>query len=321
MSDPLDLAALTEAQFGEFYAAQAEPLFTQAETERQEGVGTFRRRMGVAAPAALLLAIVLYVLTRDLRAPLVVGAIALAAGAAFAYAPLASLSRRVKLNFLTALGAAIGVTYVEKPPKPAAADRCLRLNLLPGHDRAGFEDQFAGARHGCTFEVCEVHLESEHTDKDGNTSWTTVFRGKVIRVAFPKSFLGVTVVRRDAGLFNALRGMGALKRVGLGDTRFEKLFEVYSNDQVEARYLVHPVFMERLMALEDAMRGKNLRCAFQSGDLLLAVEAENQFEIGDMFKPLNNPARARLIMNQIAGVLKLIDAVLTAEEAPLVDRS
>jgi hypothetical protein len=40
-----------------------------------------------------------------------------------------------------------------------------------------------------------------------------------------------------------------------------------------------------------------------------------------MFKPLADPARARRIIDDIAEVMKLMDAVLTAEIAPLVGRT
>ena len=50
------------------------------------------------------------------------------------------------------------------------------------------------------------------------------------------------------------------------------------------------------------------------------MEGENKFEIGDMFKPLADPARARRIVSDIAEVMKLMDAVLTAEMGPLVAR-
>jgi hypothetical protein len=89
---------------------------------------------------------------------------------------------------------------------------------------------------------------------------------------------------------------------------------------VEARYLVHPVFMERLLELEETFKGKALRCCFQAGYLILALEGGNKFEAGDMFKPISDPDRAKTFVREIAQILKLIDAVLTAEQGPLIAR-
>jgi hypothetical protein len=71
--------------------------------------------------------------------------------------------------------------------------------------------------------------------------------------------------------------------------------------------------MERLVDLERGLKGKRIRCAFEEGDLLVAVEGGNLFEPGDLFKPLVDPARARRIVDEIAGVVKVMDQVLTAQ--------
>ena len=129
------------------------------------------------------------------------------------------------------------------------------------------------------------------------------------------TFLGVTVILRDAGIFNAfLKPAKDLKRVGLVDRRFEKTFEVFSSDQVEARYLLSPVFMERLLHLEELLRGKKARAAFAAGEILIAVEGGNLFEAGSMFKPLADPARARRVHDEIASVHGVIDALIATRE-------
>ncbi len=318
--ETLDLAHLTDAQFDALYKARIEPLFTQGERDRTAAVATFKQRIVIGAPLALALGVAVFLYFNEFFAGLIVGAIAGVIAFTVAYLPLQKVSDRIKDASLIAISEAIGVSYRGSGEPPGALNRFRTLNLLPSYDRSHFEDFFHGERQGCAFDLCEAKLEDERRDKDGDKDYVTVFRGQIIRIAFPKKFDGITVVKRDAWVFNALRGMGELKRVGLGDSKFEKAFEVYSNDQVEARYLVHPVFMERLIHLEEAFNGRRIRCGFQDGDLLIAVEGDNKFEIGDMFKPLADPARARKIVSDIAEVMKLMDAVVTAEMAPLVAR-
>lgn len=318
--ETLDLAHLGEDGFAALYRARIEPLFAGAEAERLAAVATFRTRLTIGIVLTIALAAGAWRLADAAGIAFIAAVIGLVVSYAVAYAPLQKLGARVKLNTLDAIAEGIGVSYALSGAAPPTMPRFRHLNLLPSSDRERFEDFFHGERQGCAFDLCEAHLEEETRDKDGHRHHHTVFRGLMVRIAFPKSFLGVTVVRRDAGVFNALRGLGELKRVGLGDSGFERAFEVYSNDQVEARYLVHPVFMERLIALETAYKGKNLRCAFEDGDLLVAFEAPDRFEIGDLFTPLADPARARRIVDDIAEVMKLMDTVLTAERAPLVKR-
>jgi hypothetical protein len=235
----------------------------------------------------------------------------------FAYAPLASLGRKLKQEYCAAIASAMGATFDMGGFEPPALQRLKDLRLIPGYSRSSFEDLFTGAHKGAQYQLYEAHLEQRHTDSKGRTYYTTVFRGQLIRMHFTRNFLGVTIVRRDAGVFNLFGGGTVdgkkLERVGLEDPKFEKAFEVWGNDQVEARYLLHPVMMENLLGLETGLKGKKLRCAFENGDVLVAVEGGNLFEPGDLFKPLVDPARARRIVDEIAGVVRVMDRVLTAQ--------
>ncbi|MET0547439.1 MAG: DUF3137 domain-containing protein, partial [Caulobacterales bacterium] len=237
--------------------------------------------------------------------------------------PLSKVAESVKNSFLELMADAIGGRYEGGGFQPPAFDRFRALDLTPSYDRCNFEDHFSGERHARAFDLYEAHLERETKDKDGDSSWSTVFRGQLIRIHFPKPFLGVTIVRRDTGIFNGLQNLGKKKfdRIGLGDPTFERIFEVYGTDQVEARALVHPFFMERLLEIETTYQGKKVRCGFENGDLLIAIEGGNKFEAGSMFKPLADPERARKVVRDIAQILKMMDAVLTAETAHLIGRT
>jgi hypothetical protein len=321
MSDSvLDLAALDDAAFDTLYRERIEPLLLAGDAERVGAVRTFRKHATLAAGAAIIAAVAVSVVSDEGAFAFFAGVVVGAIGWFIAYAPLGALRQRVKLAALGAIAEAIGVTYHPMAPEPETLPRLKNLGLAPSHDRSSFSDFFHGERHGCAFDLCEAHLEDERRDKDGDRTWVTVFRGQLLRVSFPKAFLGVTIVRRDAGVFNAFAKKADFQRVGLGDRRFEKAFEVMATDQVEARDLLHPVFMERLLHLEEAFRGKKVRCAFEQGDLLLAVETGDRFELGSIFKPLADKKRARRVVDDIAEVVRLLDAVLTAERAPLLRR-
>ena len=235
----------------------------------------------------------------------------------YAYQPLAKVGQTLKRQYCSAIADAMGATFTISTFAPPAFERLRAMNLVPGFARSSFEDLFKGAYKGSAFELYEGHLEQRHTDSKGRTRYSTVFRGQLIRMNFPREFLGVTIVRRDAGVFNVFGGGDIegrkLERVRLVASEFEKAFEVWGTDQVEARYLLHPVMMERLLELETKLHGKRLRCAFEGGDCLVAVEGGNLFEPGDLFKPLIDPARARRIVNEISGVFGVMDQVLTAQ--------
>ncbi len=315
----VDLARLDAAGFSALYKARIEPLLTEAEGQRLATMQVYKQRLTWGLPAAAALGALVYVFFQALVPALIVGGLAAVAAYGYAQHPLGKLGVRVKGQALTALAQAIGAAYEQLGRPDGLIERFRELQLLPGYDRANFEDWFHGERLGCGFDMFEGHLENEHRDEDGDRDWVTVFRGQIIRIQFPKEFHGVTVVRRDGGIFNGLgRWASKLEHVGFADPTFERKFEVFSSDQVEARVLVHPVFAERLLELEQRFDGHNLRCGFQGGELLICVEAKNRFEIGDMTKPLTDPARAQVIVEDMGAVLRVMDAVLTAEQATLL---
>ena len=106
-----------------------------------------------------------------------------------------------------------------------------------------------------------------------------------------------------------------MQRTTLEDPEFEKAFEVYTTDQVEARFLLTPDMMQTLVDLERTFHGKKLRCAFSGQEMFVEVEGGNLFEPGTMFKPLDNPERVRDLLMDFAAVFNLIEKVSARRQA------
>jgi Protein of unknown function (DUF3137) len=311
---PIDICNLDALGYQRLYAERIEPVFRANENARVQAVKTFQTRALIGAVGALVVGMLAWRLFEGQLAGgffglLVAGFIAYA----WAIAPLNAVGQRVKLAYCSGIAQAIGATYREKDFEPPAFERFEQWRLTPSYTRAHFEDCFSGVYDGSAYDLYEAHLEQRHSDSKGRTHYSTVFRGQLIRMHFPRDFLGVTVVRRDMGVFNVFGGQSGLKKVGLEDPKFEKAFEVWGNDQVEARYLLHPAFMQRLLDLETRLKGERLRCAFEGGDLLVAVEGGNRFEPGDLFKPLDQPERARRIIDDVASVVRVMNEVLSVQ--------
>jgi hypothetical protein len=237
-----------------------------------------------------------------------------------AASPMVKLHGEIKEGLLTAIATAAGLTYSKKPVQPARFTEFCELGLLPNHNQRSFEDHFAGDRHGAAFELYEAKLVQRR--KSGkNTTYVTVFQGVCIRIEFPRTVEGVTVITRDMGWFNGLAGLGQaringkkLERVGLVDPKFERIFEVFSTDQVMSRYLLTPSFMERLLSLETSLKGKRVRAAFDErnggGELLIATETGNLFEPGSLFKPLNDRSRFESLITEIDLITEIVDLMV-----------
>jgi hypothetical protein len=161
-------------------------------------------------------------------------------------------------------------------------------------DRYRCEDLFVGAVGATAFRFSEVHAEYKTTSTDSKgrrrTTWHTIFRGVFFVADFNKHFQGQTFVLPDT----AESMMGGLGRwfqevggkldsrpgelVSLEDPEFERLFVVHATDQVEARYILSPSLMERLVELRSQAEG-NIAVSFVSSSIFLAISSsKNRFE-------------------------------------------
>ncbi|WP_238934806.1 DUF3137 domain-containing protein [Maricaulis parjimensis] len=295
------------------------PWLSELEGERVAAV-TERRYWILAGIALGTVCIVLFLIVWPLPQVAFFGGMgAIFLGAVIGNRRVNKLRKQVKLRLNGAIAQALGLTYAEKPLLPARFETFREYSLLPSYNRRSFEDHFEGEREGCSFELYEAHLEQKRRSKN-RTYYVTVFRGALIRITFPRKVEGITVISRDAGWFNGLSALGkgyggkGLERIGLVDPKFEKIFEVHGNDQVLARYMVTPSFMERLLALEEAMGGSKIRAMFDEasgqGELLIAAETYNRFEAGSMSKPLADKGRVHTLVRELEELLAIIDTLV-----------
>lgn len=99
-----------------------------------------------------------------------------------------------------------------------------------------------------------------------------------------------------------------LNAVKLEDTELDKNFVVYSTDQVESRYLLTPSFITRFKKLKTAFGTKKIKCAFFDNKIMFAISTnEDFFEVGDLYKSLNDPKAIFKLYNEITAIEDMID--------------
>lgn len=314
--DPAVKAAMDglPSDFSEFprvFEQRIRPVLIAREMDRQKAANRARQYRMYGVGVGLVGAIAAAALFQSLPAAFL-GVVAGFGIDHFGRAPLRKISSEAKSLLVQPIANQFLLKFIEDPGEQPLVQSMKTRRLLPGYDRAKFEDRIEGARNGVDFEFFEAHLEERRTERSSNgatrTKWVTVFRGQVLRFDFHKRFFGETLVSRDMGFFNRFGGFGSkLDRARLEDPEFEKRFEVYTSDQVEARFLLTPDVMARLLDLENTFKGAKLRCNFFEGQLFLALEGGDMFEPGSMFTPLDNPDRVREVLDDFAVLFRLID--------------
>lgn len=220
------------------------------------------------------------------------------------FMPLNRVALRVRTRLLQTLLGPMGMTYQADPPSPSAFGPLVALGLLPaGQDRA-FDGMLKGQRGGLDFMVCETRA----TVRGGSGG----FQGQIFALTFPRRFQGVTLLMRQEGWQTRFQRPSGLQTIGLEDPTFDRIWITFGDDQVEARAVLTPAFMQRLVALESACAGKNIRCAFTGGQLMIAVDGPPQFLLGSMLLSLDNRAKAERLAANVAAMFALIDVMAAA---------
>jgi len=109
-------------------------------------------------------------------------------------------------------------------------------------------------------------------------------------VGYSRRFHGTTLLLRD----NAHRSFFGTKKnsikvidqqldyAEMTHPDFEDRFDIYTTDQTEARHLIDPLYVERLIALERSYKGDDVATIFHEGSLVVTLKAGDMFESGSI---------------------------------------
>jgi hypothetical protein len=274
--------ALLAGELGTWLASQ------NADRAAAKAKAAKRQKIGIVAACAVAFVIIL-LKPSNIGGALQFGFFTGAAG--FGWAALARMPMlaRLKTGINGAIARALDLEYSANVTPGKAFERAKAFALVPSYDNSKFEDMWWGVLGTQPFTLHEAKL-TETRGSGKNRRTVTVFSGSIMTVGFTRPFQGTTLIERESrhkGFFGgakdsiSLNGVD-LARVSMVDPRFEDMFTVWSNDGVEARYLVHPDYAERLSAVEQAYAGKNIRALFHDGDLTIALETGDMFESGSL---------------------------------------
>lgn len=154
-------------------------------------------------------------------------------------------------------------------------------------DRYAGEDLITGKVGGTAFRMSELRVQRRKGKRGGRPIWETVFSGLFVVADFPKHVEGPLYVLPDGtervlGTLVAralqslpLHGRGTL--VQLESPAFERHFRVHGPDPIEARYVLTPSFMRRLVRFRESTN-EGVRLVIKKGVIALALPLP-----GDLF--------------------------------------
>ena len=302
---------LMAGPLGEWLARQA--------VVREEAKRKSNRRFGIAGIVVLPVLALFWVAQMfgdwNEQLKMFLSFIGLAGGGGWAYAPRAKAIKETKRGINQAIAESLGLTYADEFEPGHGFALAKTYQMVPSHDRSSFEDLWSGDLAGRAFTLHEAHLE-ERRGSGKNRRWVTVFRGAILTIAFDRPFHGTTLVERNKKhrkLFGGAKDSVTFDghRLDCADMvhpEFEDAFSVWTDDQVEARYLVHPQYIERLIGVEQGFGGQNVRALFKGGELAVCIESGNMFESGSL-DASEDRARIETCVGQFMTLVELAAAL------------
>ena len=166
--------------------------------------------------------------------------------------------------------------------------------------------------HGSKLTVTQK--EETHTDGKTEVKISQIFNGFLFIADFNKNFNGETYIFPDLSrsVFGELYGESInehfhrpkLNLVKLEDTEFEKIFAVYSTDAVEARYILSPKLIEKIIELKNTFY-QDMSVSFIGNKIYVAVNSDNELFAPSLFTSADDESFLEKQFNYLNALLTI----------------
>lgn len=306
---PVDFSS---AAFTQYYARHIQPLCDGFDRKRQDAASTVgKRKLLAIVPALLVVALAAWIITAfRFDAGIVVGGFGLFVLAAWVLSPQVFYEQEIKTKVWPVVFAFFGPDFRFHPASktggsPAALQKSGVLRI-DGKSKWDFSDRVTGTYRGVGVLLEELRVRREKK-KD---QYEDVFKGVAITLRLGGPMKGRTVLFKDGGVLGNFTRTApdGMQRVRLEDPVFEKVFEVYAQDQIDARVCLTPSVMDRLRSLAER-HGNKLECSFCDGSLHVFIATEhNYFEVrSGLAETVTFRKEVAAIRNEMATVFAIVD--------------
>lgn len=181
------------------------------------------------------------------------------------------------------------------------------------------DDEFRGVYKGVQFAVSE----HECFFQTPMTEPSIVFKGLIIKFKSNKRIAQRTIIasKRKSPIKFLLAFIvtvlclsfrlgieNILNSVVAGVVVASVLYFTTSEDEVEARYLLTPTFIEKFSKLKKVMKADTVKCSFYNNSIMIAVRSEKDFfELGNLFKNVSDLSTIENFYRDISIIFELIE--------------
>lgn len=196
--------------------------------------------------------------------------------------------------------------------KGLSKDFLKSTNMINTGNRFSSNDYTVGHYKNVLFTQADVHIETEHTDSDGDTTYITIFKGRFMVFEFPKKFnFKLELIGKKFAAYrvpgkNAETGR-KMQKISTESNEFNHTFRIYGEDGFEAYYILDPAFMVKLMDINERYKGKILFCFIDNHLIIGLDDGKDSFEPPRAFKSIDEAAENEKISSDIKVITDFVD--------------
>ncbi|MBR3252931.1 DUF3137 domain-containing protein [Candidatus Saccharibacteria bacterium] len=164
------------------------------------------------------------------------------------------------------------------------------------------------------FTQSDVHIQTVSTDSDGNTTYTTIFKGRVMIFEFPKKFdFKLELIGKK---FRAYRVPGKdqstgrkMVKIDTESTEFNQTFKIFGQDGFETFYILDPAMIVRIQAIAEHYKDKVLLGFYDNKMLVALDDGKDSFEPPRPSKPIDEKAETDKVASDIKVITDFVDVI------------
>jgi hypothetical protein len=305
----------SQEEFDQFYQNDLKPTLEELEKIRK-GIAN---KIFLLGGGTIMLSGLSYLLFQHIAAPIIIAIIGIGVTWWLTNKPAQNFYSQFKSNVIKTLVHFINPELNYNSLRSISKGTFYESQIFQkGVDRYNGDDYISGIIDKTDIEFSEVHAEYKTTTTDSKgrrqTHWHTIFKGLFFSADFNKDFHGETFVLPDfaQGLFGkfgqTLQSWGKShgELVKLEDIEFEKAFVCYSNDQTEARYILSPALMEKILHLKTKVN-RQIHLSFIASRVYVAISYQKDLFEASIFSKLDQKHKIQEFFNDLNLALGIVE--------------
>lgn len=225
---------------------------------------------------------------------------------AFSLIPINKYKKKSKNTIMPKLLAFVGdFQFVDTYDKRnSIINHVNSLKLFNNYNSVDIDDVLEGTYKNTNVSISEICLKYKYTSSNNQKRESIVFDGILLSFKSFKNFKSRTLIKSEH-----IKIFKNSKQVNLEDPEFEKIYDVESEDQIEARYLITPAFMNRMVEYSKSNKAGKITVSFENANVNIAVHStKNWFDV-PILKPATDVSIYTGILFDLILILKIIDAL------------